>query len=246
MRIRTIKPAFWTSDDIIDLPDDFTRLLFIGLWNYADDEGRGRDRAALIVAALFPLREDITAAHVEVGMTNLACAGLITRYIVEDRWYFVVAKWGQHQRISHPSGSILPSPEDGSSVPPGTVQETSITVENGGKEDSGWEVEQGSGREQGTGSPALRAADQNGNGHSNGHLAASLLAADSTAQYLLGRLDEGWQEAVTPAVLMKLGNAYGPEIVTDALRNMRESQPDPDDHYPYLESACKRLFEVSA
>ena len=53
MRIRTIKPEFWTSDDVAALDLD-TRLLFIGLWSYVDDHGRGRDEEHLIIAALFP------------------------------------------------------------------------------------------------------------------------------------------------------------------------------------------------
>jgi hypothetical protein len=43
MRIRAIKPEFWRSDDI-DRLDWHTRLLFIGLWSYVDDNGVGRDR----------------------------------------------------------------------------------------------------------------------------------------------------------------------------------------------------------
>ena len=40
MRIRTIKPEFWRSDDITAL-GWATRLLFIGLWSYVDDNGVG-------------------------------------------------------------------------------------------------------------------------------------------------------------------------------------------------------------
>ena len=38
MRIRSIKPEFWTSDDVAQ-HDWNTRLLFIGLWSYVDDNG---------------------------------------------------------------------------------------------------------------------------------------------------------------------------------------------------------------
>jgi hypothetical protein len=51
---------------------------------------------------------------------------------------------------------------------------------------------------------------------------------------------------MTPARLMLLGNTFTPEIVTDALRNIREAQPVADDHYPYLLTECRRLAEVSA
>jgi hypothetical protein len=51
-------------------------------------------------------------------------------------------------------------------------------------------------------------------------LAEALLDPSSTAQYLLSRLGGEW-EAVTPAVLMKLGKRYGAAVVTDALRSVR-------------------------
>ena len=43
MRIRTVKPEFWRSEDVSRLPVA-DRLLFIGLWSYVDDNGVGVDR----------------------------------------------------------------------------------------------------------------------------------------------------------------------------------------------------------
>ncbi len=37
-RIRTIKPTFWTDEDMADI-SEAACLLAIGLLNYADDEG---------------------------------------------------------------------------------------------------------------------------------------------------------------------------------------------------------------
>ena len=37
-RIRTIKPEFWTDEKVVTLPFE-ARLLFIGMWNFCDDEG---------------------------------------------------------------------------------------------------------------------------------------------------------------------------------------------------------------
>ena len=37
-RIRTVKPEFWTSEQIVEC-DPVARLLFIGMWNFADDHG---------------------------------------------------------------------------------------------------------------------------------------------------------------------------------------------------------------
>ena len=37
-RKRMIDPKFWTDDKIIEM-EPICRLLFIGIWNFADDKG---------------------------------------------------------------------------------------------------------------------------------------------------------------------------------------------------------------
>jgi hypothetical protein len=49
VRIRTIKPSFWKSLSIASLPME-VRFFFVGLWNYADDAGRGIDFVRRIAA----------------------------------------------------------------------------------------------------------------------------------------------------------------------------------------------------
>src|SRR5690606_29215863 len=96
MRIRSIKPEFWRSDDIAGLAVE-DRLLFIGLWSYVDDNGVGPDRLALIAADLFAAdlerapRE--TFARVSRGLSNLSEAGLIVRYEVQNRAFLEVVNW---------------------------------------------------------------------------------------------------------------------------------------------------------
>ncbi|WP_461004592.1 hypothetical protein [Trueperella pyogenes] len=111
MRIRSIKPEFWTSDDIAELSIE-DRLLFIGLWSYVDDNGVGEDREPLIVAALFPLdhynnpRE--TLARLSRGLQTLFDKGLITRYISDERQLLQVNAWKKHQRIDRPNKPRFP------------------------------------------------------------------------------------------------------------------------------------------
>lgn len=109
MRIRTIKPEFWTSLKVASLPP-MVRLQFVGLWNYADDEGRGVDEPRLIKAALFPLDDDYTADDVEVGMACLAAQLLIARYGYGGLRYFSIVGWPEHQSISKPRPSRFPEP----------------------------------------------------------------------------------------------------------------------------------------
>lgn len=111
MRIRSIKPEFWTSDDIVALPWD-VRLLFIGLWSYVADSGVGRDNDKLIAADLFPLEEDpiATLATVSRGLASLSAAGLITRYSVKGKRYLHINAWADHQKIDRPTRSPFPPP----------------------------------------------------------------------------------------------------------------------------------------
>lgn len=112
-RIRTIKPEFFTSATISSIADPWARLQFVGELTYVDDKGRGRDDARLLKAALFPLDDDVTVGDVGRWQEHLAGAGLIERYEVEDRAYFRVRGWTEHQRINRPSPSKLPaSPEE--------------------------------------------------------------------------------------------------------------------------------------
>ena len=115
MRIRSIKPEFWSSPDIAALSDS-DRLLFIGLWSFVDDHGRGRDDVALIVAALFPhdmvANPRDTVAKVRDGLARLSEANLILRYTVASRTYFLVTGWGKHQRVDKPKASRIPEPTE--------------------------------------------------------------------------------------------------------------------------------------
>lgn len=131
MRIRSIKPEFWRSEDINRLSIE-DRLLFIGLWSYVDDNGVGRDELPAICADLFAgdmfenSRE--TVARVTGGLQNLFSAGLIERYEVDGRPYLMVVAWDAHQRIDKPGKERFPRSEHVSGrslVPVATVSRQS-------------------------------------------------------------------------------------------------------------------------
>ncbi|MGD7788199.1 hypothetical protein ACQCX2_07730 [Propionibacteriaceae bacterium Y1700] len=111
MRIRSIKPEFYQSEDVAALSWE-ARLIFIGLWSYVDDNGVGRDVERLIVADLFPLDEDPreTLARVSRGLQELSGQSLITRYTVENRPYLWITGWARHQRIDKPNKARYPLP----------------------------------------------------------------------------------------------------------------------------------------
>lgn len=131
MRIRSIKPEFWRSDDIdaLSIPD---RLLFIGLWSYVDDSGVGIDKEAAVAADLFAgdlAREpQETSVRVHGGLKRLAERGLITRYAVNGRRYLHITKWSDHQRINRPSEARFPGPTSKNAEPQAGGDDDSVST----------------------------------------------------------------------------------------------------------------------
>jgi hypothetical protein len=113
VRIRSIKPEFWRSDDIAALSIE-DRLLFIGLWSYVDDSGVGVDKVSHIVADLFApdAERDFREAYGRVtgGLATLSDRGLITRYTVDGKPFLYITTWSAHQRIEKPSKARFPAP----------------------------------------------------------------------------------------------------------------------------------------
>jgi len=145
MRIRTVKPEFWRSADTAAL-DYFTRLLFIGLWNYVDDNGVGEDDVKMIRADLFP-RDDVDeiSANIHAGLEELSKRGQITRYgdPATGRRYLHVTAW-HHQKINRPSLGNKPLPTSRNEV----LTEDSLSPHGALTEGS---LPRARAREQGTG-----------------------------------------------------------------------------------------------
>lgn len=105
-RIRTIKPAFFTNDEVANCAP-LTRILFIGLWTCADKEGRLEERPKRIKAEVLPLDD----ADVVAMLDELEAASLIVRYTADDRKYIQITNFAKHQR-PHPKEpkSTIPEP----------------------------------------------------------------------------------------------------------------------------------------
>lgn len=118
MRIRSVKPEFWRSEDIAALRREL-RLLFIGLWSYVDDNGVGVDDHRQIAADLFALEDDPVGARAFVrdGLATLSAAGLVVRYRGPSKPLLYVPTWDKHQRVDRPGKPRHPRPdEDGANV----------------------------------------------------------------------------------------------------------------------------------
>ncbi len=108
-RIRTVKPEFWGHPKVAQISRD-ARLLFIGLLNLADDDGRLLGSPKTISGAVFPHDDDATAKRVEKWMDELEDVELIIRYEVNGIAYVLLPGFTEHQKISHPTPSRLPEP----------------------------------------------------------------------------------------------------------------------------------------
>lgn len=100
-RIRTIKPEFWTSEQIAEC-DPLTRLLFIGALNFCDDSGVHPASAKRLKMEIFP-SDDIASTSIRGMLDELSSNNLIELYKVEDKEYFIVTGWEKHQRIDRPT-----------------------------------------------------------------------------------------------------------------------------------------------
>lgn len=111
MKIRTIKPSFWSSATIAAVPRD-ARLVFIGLWNEADDEGRLLGSPKRLAGVLFEHDEDVDAKTMTAWLTQLEAARLVQRYEVKGVAYLVIPGFSEHQKIDRRFPSRLPAPPD--------------------------------------------------------------------------------------------------------------------------------------
>lgn len=106
-RIRTIKPEFFTSEDIVCLTP-LARLFYVSLWCEADREGRLAWKPKTLKMRYLPADD----ADPEVLGTELVGAGLIQLYEVDGCIYAWIPGFAKHQVINNKeAASTLPDPK---------------------------------------------------------------------------------------------------------------------------------------
>jgi hypothetical protein len=100
------------SLDVNDMPDDFTRLLWVLLPLKLDRCGRGLDNPTWVRSKVMPLREDVTTQMVSDAMDWYAKREMIERYRVNGRSYFWIPTWHQYQgKTDREAESEFPPPD---------------------------------------------------------------------------------------------------------------------------------------
>lgn len=125
----------WTktteSLDIQDMPDDFTRLLWVLMPLALDRDGRGLDNPLWLKSHVFPLREDVTGKRITEAMSWYERRGMIRRYAVKGRRYFLIPTFAEYQGdTSRETDSVYPAPDDEELTTDSRLTPESVTTES--------------------------------------------------------------------------------------------------------------------
>lgn len=106
-RKRMIDPGIWASEDFGSL-STLAKLVFIGLFSNADDEGYGRAKPIYVKSILFPYDEDIRVADVDKTLKEIASKMSVTFFNGENgNRYYKLDNWLKWQVIQKPVPSKI-------------------------------------------------------------------------------------------------------------------------------------------
>ena len=104
-RIRTIKPEMRTDEKLTECSLS-ARLLFIGMLNFADDNGNQAFSAKRIKMQVFPA----DAIDTQPLIGELLTQGVIIEYTVNEEKFLHIKGFSTHQVINRPSATRIPQP----------------------------------------------------------------------------------------------------------------------------------------
>mgnify|MGYP001379565114 CR=1 FL=1 len=104
-RKRMIDPEFWNDEEIGGWSVE-ARLFYIGLWNFADDEGRLRAHPKLLKSQIFPYDEKINIEKLKREVSKK-----VLWYQVDGQEYGFIKNFLKHQVINRPTKSRIPAPD---------------------------------------------------------------------------------------------------------------------------------------
>lgn len=147
-RIRTIKPEFFTSEDIVSL-SPFARLLYIALWCEADREGRFAWKPNTFKMRYLPG----DTLDIDALARELVASGLVKLY--SDGLAYI-PEFAKHQHVNpREAASILPSPNE--TKKKGRVSDASARDSDTSARDSDTQVgKEGKGKEGDSGASKTR------------------------------------------------------------------------------------------
>lgn len=118
-RIRSVKPEYWLDRKLARGASRDARLLYIGLWNYADEHARLHGDPSVIKGEVFPYDDDLMPDQIEKLLLELAHLGRIHLYDFEGDPYIFLPNLPKHQRLEpQKAKSRLPDPPERPDPPP--------------------------------------------------------------------------------------------------------------------------------
>ena len=106
-RKRMIDPNIWQSEDFSKL-STLGKLVFIGLFSLADDEGRGRSNPVYLKSTLFPYEEGIRSADIDKTLSEISSNMSVIFYSCNGSSYYSLYNWNTWQKIDRPTESKIP------------------------------------------------------------------------------------------------------------------------------------------
>lgn len=106
---RMIEPAIWQSESMGRLTIR-QRLMFIGMFSNADDQGRLRASAPVIRSMIFPF-DDIPISEVEPDIKAIEAEHCIIRYEANGALFAQLVNWWKYQKHQWAYPSSIPKPD---------------------------------------------------------------------------------------------------------------------------------------
>jgi hypothetical protein len=138
-RIRSIKPDHWSDKELPNISLQ-AHLLWIGLWNFSDDEGIFENDLNLIKSQIFPRRQDIRVEQIKDWLGQLVKARYIIPFEYQNGSYYIHRTFKTHQKIDRPTPSKFSSEivrrvlGEYSQSPQGTLAPESIGKDSKGED----------------------------------------------------------------------------------------------------------------
>ncbi len=98
--MRTIKPEFWVDDKVVEL-SLLAKLLYIGLWNFADDDGYLEASPRRIKRQIFPDNDYDVPGAIE----ELLSFGMVQECTSDQGELLHIVHFKSHQKPQHPTAT---------------------------------------------------------------------------------------------------------------------------------------------
>ncbi len=108
-RCRIVKPEFWT-DEKSGMLDPFKKCLFLGMLNYADDEGLIKANPLYLKASIFPYDLSVTPKKISKALDCFEKDDLLFLYKKNNQQFAWIIKFKIHQRVDKPQKPKNPPP----------------------------------------------------------------------------------------------------------------------------------------